>query len=174
MCLERSGTKPLKMVTCGWFRNLRVREGLVASAIGCSLDKKFPLAGRWQEEHSKIRNYWSGREDSNLRPLPPEYGDHQRTRCFFVVSPIDRTAFERTVSRCVLGSRFNLNRRPLSFRMRKIGETRWRPPDIQRKRKTAGGTAIPTSGEFHSYRAISSFYGSVESGARANLAGGAS
>lgn len=45
------------------------------------------------------------------------------------------------------------------------------PPD--RKRKTGGGTGIPTTGKFHSVAAISLTYASGESRARANLAGGA-
>jgi hypothetical protein len=47
------------------------------------------------------------------------------------------------------------------------------PPDRCRKRKTGGGTGIPTTGKFHSVAAISLIYASGESRARANRAGGA-
>ena len=45
------------------------------------------------------------------------------------------------------------------------------PPPL--KRKTGGGTAIPTTGKFHSFAAILLIYATSESRARTNLAGSA-
>jgi hypothetical protein len=59
----------------------------------------------------------------------------------------------------------------MSGRNYRVGKPVGRPPD--RLRKTAGRAGTLHSGHFNSVAAISLIYATEESGARANLAGGA-
>jgi len=64
-------------------------------------------------------NQWSGREDSNLRPLPPERISPSRTRARPVTFQSARLPSSGACSRAVPGARFKTSLRPLSIiRMR--------------------------------------------------------
>jgi hypothetical protein len=56
---------------------------------------------------------WSGREDSNLRPLPPEGGAPARIRCFAMAFQESPVASDGPCSRLVAGVNLGLNFRPL-------------------------------------------------------------
>jgi hypothetical protein len=58
---------------------------------------------------------WSGREDSNLRPLPPERIAPARTRRFSALSYGDDLPSGGACSRLIHGRRFAVNFRPLSI-----------------------------------------------------------
>jgi hypothetical protein len=58
---------------------------------------------------------WSGREDSNLRPLPPEGVAPRRIRCFSAVFPGRSIPSVRRCSRLVAGRRFSANLGPCLF-----------------------------------------------------------
>jgi hypothetical protein len=56
---------------------------------------------------------WSGREDSNLRPLPPERNAPRRIRCFAMAFQEGPVASGDLCSRLVAGVNLGLNFRPL-------------------------------------------------------------
>ena len=58
---------------------------------------------------------WSGKEDSNLRPLPPENVAPERTRRFSVVRGRAAVPFSGACSWLIPGFRFKLDLRPLSM-----------------------------------------------------------
>lgn len=58
---------------------------------------------------------WSGREDSNLRPLPPEGVSPRRTRRFSVGSVSERGASACVCSRLIHGRGSTANLGALSF-----------------------------------------------------------
>ncbi len=64
--------------------------------------------------------YWSGREDSNLRPLPPERIAPERTQAFKTAFPDGPLSLDGTGSHAVHGRRFKLNFRPLSILRLKV------------------------------------------------------
>lgn len=55
---------------------------------------------------------WSGKEDSNLRPLPPEGGSPDGIARFSVLSGAANVLFDGTCSLVVHGARFTLNLNP--------------------------------------------------------------
>ena len=57
---------------------------------------------------------WSGREDSNLRPLPPERKAPSRTRWHLAASPLGEMLSGGACSRGVPGSGFTVSLQPLS------------------------------------------------------------
>ena len=63
------------------------------------------------------RKTWSGREDSNLRPLPPENVYPADTQRIPVGFSHTRLSHGGIVSRFVHGPRFKLGLRPLSYRL---------------------------------------------------------
>jgi hypothetical protein len=58
---------------------------------------------------AKCLKSWSGREDSNLRPLPPEGVSPVRIRRFSVVSHAQAGAPSASCCHAVHGARFNMN-----------------------------------------------------------------
>jgi hypothetical protein len=58
---------------------------------------------------------WSGREDSNLRPLPPEGVAPRLTRARFAISSGNRIAPKQIRFGTVSARRFNLNLGPCLF-----------------------------------------------------------
>jgi hypothetical protein len=60
-------------------------------------------------------NYWSGREDSNLRPLPPEGVAPSRARCFSAVFPRGDLRSGGQCSLGVHGKRFTVNLGPCLY-----------------------------------------------------------
>ncbi len=59
--------------------------------------------------------YWSGREDSNLRPLPPEGVAPDLIPLFSVMPPCGDGSLGRLCSRRRIGRRFKANLGALSF-----------------------------------------------------------
>ena len=55
---------------------------------------------------------WSGKEDSNLRPLPPEGGSPDGIARFSVLSGASNVLSDGTCSLAVHGARFTLNLNP--------------------------------------------------------------
>lgn len=55
---------------------------------------------------------WSGREDSNLRPLPPEGVAPERIRCFLTAFTRRNLRSDRRCSFLVHGRRFKVNLGP--------------------------------------------------------------
>ena len=62
-----------------------------------------------------LRFCWSGKEDSNLRPLPPEDDAPAITRRFSVLFRAASMAHDGTDSRLVPGIRFRFDLQPLSM-----------------------------------------------------------
>ena len=58
---------------------------------------------------------WSGKEDSNLRPLPPEDAEPVSTRRFSVPFVAVGVLSDGVCSRLIHGQRFMLFHRPLSI-----------------------------------------------------------
>jgi hypothetical protein len=58
---------------------------------------------------------WSGREDSNLRPLPPEGAAPERIRWFLTVFPERLLSSGGRCSRLFHGRRFGVNLGPCLF-----------------------------------------------------------
>ncbi len=61
-----------------------------------------------------LRNQWSGKEDSNLRPLPPEGTGPPVLRRISVATRRTRPSHSGTDSLSVPGARFIADLRPLS------------------------------------------------------------
>jgi hypothetical protein len=83
------------------------RQGSTATSGPCIFKGVYGISHR--------RNRWSGREDSNLRPLPPERVAPRRTRCFSKVFPQRAVRSDGRCSRLFHGRRFNVNLGPCLF-----------------------------------------------------------
>jgi hypothetical protein len=63
----------------------------------------------------RLVNCWSGKLDSNQRPLPPERVSPRRIGCFLTISSGGKVLSDGPCSRIVHGPRFNVNLNPCLY-----------------------------------------------------------
>jgi hypothetical protein len=158
---------PLERIAAAPDRSGKGRDSTSPFALPFHLQKKFRLLNL-----SRMAENWSEKEDSNLRPLPPEHVDWQLIAGISVTSGIPYDAHNSTGLHAPFEERFKLNFEPLSLQYASFGGIKRPRTGRTQQTKTAGRAATLRSGNIDSCGAIPFTYDIAESRASAKMVGG--